>query len=519
MAILIFTLACCNTTKTLTTRLGLRNCMPANKPIRAPAVLCVLMVLSLLSGVVCAQNETNLHTDPVPCIQCFRVRVGLPRVVRGPAADIADNRFSEIQLPNGGFRGFDAHGDTRVIDGRYPWDMGGPERTVLSPGKPGTYDSCGQWIQHVEPADSTILGFVHDETACRYQVGQTHKSMSLATSTDYGLTWKNLGQIITGTEVPTANKNTGEGDCTALNGKDSFYYIYCGRPRDGAAIVARAPISNPGSGNWKKFFQGKWDQPGLGGDATSLGRGLGTSAARWTTTGETLLLGWVRGGMGLFFSGDHTTFAPLSEPLLDLDPGIWKRPDPSEVYAYPVMLDAKTGGNQLSNSWMLVYAYWPPYEGADKKYLVFRDVTVSMSSKPASPQVGVLLARWYDATLHDRWSTTAPVPGNYTSYKLEKESGYLMTVADAAKPSVELEDCVSARSGHPDHLLAEKGFCEANNYQRLRTAGWVYAQLQPETIPLYRCYNAKDQSHFASNAPDCEKLGTSERLLGYALEQ
>ncbi|RXH53953.1 hypothetical protein [Granulicella sibirica] len=493
--------------------------MRKNKPIYVLGVLCTLRVLSLLSGAVCAQSTANVQPVPALCMQCLRVRVGLPRVVRGPAADIADNRFSEIQLPNGGYRGFDAHGDTRVIDGRYPWDMGSPERTVLSPGKPGTHYSCGQWIQHVEPASNVILGFVHDETTCRYQIGQTHKSMSLATSTDYGLTWKNLGQIITGTDAPAVGKNTGEGDCTTLNGFDSYYYLYCGRPRDGAVIVARAPVSSPGPGNWKKFFQGNWDQPGLGGDATSLGRGLGTSAARWTTSGETMLLGWVRGGIGLFFSANHTTFTPMPEPLLDLDPGIWKRPDPSEVYAYPVVLDAKTGGNQLSNSWMLVYAYWPPYEGADKKYLVFRDVTVSVSSKPVTPQVGVLLARWYDAALRDRWSTTAAVPGNYIAYTLEKESGYLMTVADAATPSVELEDCVSQRPGHPDHLLAEKGFCEANNYQRLRTAGWVYAKAQPGTIPLYRCYNSNDQSHFASNEPDCEKLGASERLLGYVLEQ
>ena len=482
-------------------------------------VLRVLTVLSLLPGTVWAQGTANLHSDPAVCIQCIHIRVGLPRVVRGPAADIADNRFSEIQLPGGGFRGFDAHGDTRAIDGRFPWDMDGPERTVLSPGKPGTYDSCGQWIQHVEPARGTTLGFVHDETACHYQVGQTHKSMSLATSTDYGLTWKNLGQIITGTDVPTTGRNTGEGDCTALNGLDNYYYLYCGRSKDGALIVARAPVSNPQPGNWKKFFQGKWDQPGLGGDATSLGKGLGTSAARWTINGETVLLGWVHGGMGLYFSTDHTTFTPLSVPILDLDPGIWKRPDPSEVYAYPVMLDAKTGGNQLSNSWMLVYAYWPPYEGADKKYFVFRNVDITVSISPGSPQVGVLLARWYDEALHDRWSTTGPVPGNYSSYKLEKDAGYLMTVADAAKPSVELEDCVSQRPGHPDHLLAQKGFCEANNYQRLRTAGWVYAKAQPGTIPLYRCYNSKEQSHFASNEPDCEKLGTSERLLGYALKQ
>ena len=31
--------------------------------------------------------------------------------------------------------------------------------------------------------------------------------------------------------------------------------------------------------------------------------------------------------MGLYFSTDHTTFTLLSVPLLDLDPGIWKRPD------------------------------------------------------------------------------------------------------------------------------------------------------------------------------------------------
>jgi hypothetical protein len=481
------------------------------------------LVLILLSFALTLHTATSHAQTPaakdVPCDECVSIRVGLPRVARGPAADIADNRFSEIRLPDGRFRGFDAHADTRAIDGDHPWDMGGAARTVLGPGAPGTYDSCGQWLNHAEPAGTAILGFVHNETACHYQSGQTHKSMSLAVSTDYGLTWKDYGQILTGTDAPTAGKNTGVGDCTVVNGEDGYYYACCGRPSDGGVIVARAPVSSPGPGHWMKFFQGKWDQPGLGGDATSLGKGLGTSVARWTTTGETVLLGWVHGGMGLFFSTDHTTLTTLREPLVALDPGIWKRPDPSEVFAYPVMLDAKTGRNQLSNSWMLVYAYWPPYEGRDQKYLVFRDVEVSISNHPVTPQVGVLLARWYNATLHDRWSTTAAVPGNYSSYKLEKESGYLMTVADEAKPSVELEDCVSERPGHPDHLLAEKGFCEAHQYQRLRTAGWVYSKSQQQTIPLYRCYNAKEQSHFASNETDCEKLGDMEQLLGYALSQ
>ena len=140
-----------------------------------------------------------------------------------------------------------------------------------------------------------------------------------------------------------------------------------------------------------------------------------------------------------------------------------------------------------------------------------------MSTSPSAPQVGVLLTRWYSAKLHDRWSTTGPVPGNDVVYKHEKDAGYLMTVADASKPTVELEDCVSERPGHPDHLLAEKGFCEQRAYQRLRTAGFAYRAPQENTVPLYRCYAEREQSHFASNKPDCEGLGTPEGLLGYAL--
>src|ERR1700723_37779 len=97
-----------------------------------------------------------------PCLACISIRVGLPHVLRGPAADMADNRFTELRLPNGSFRGFDAHSNTRASDGRSPSDMGGPERIVLRPGKPETYDWCGQWLNHVEPAGAAVLGFVHD---------------------------------------------------------------------------------------------------------------------------------------------------------------------------------------------------------------------------------------------------------------------------------------------------------------------------------------------------------------------
>ena len=84
-------------------------------------------------------------------------------------------------------------------------------------------------------------------------------------------------------------------------------------------------------------------------------------------------------------------------------------------------------------------------------------------------------------------------PRNEGSYKPEKESGYLKIVAPAGKASTELEDWVSQRPGHPDHLLSEKGFCEAHAYQRLHTAGWVLcadAARHDSVVPLLRCQRA-----------------------------
>lgn len=484
---------------------------------RAVVLALLLVVGDLLVPRTASADASSTHAET--CSACISIRIGVPRVVRGPAANMADNRFTEITLPDGRFRGFDAHGDTRAIDGHDPEDMDGAERSVMGPGKPGAYDACGRWLNHAEHDGNRVLGFVHAETACHYAIGQTHKSMAMAVSSDNGITWRDLGQIITGTDKPTTGKNTGEGDCTVVNGQDGYRYAYCFRPRDGGLIVARDSTVDAIPGHWTKFFEGKWEQPGLGGNATRLVDGSGASASFWKATGAIVLTGWVKGGLGVRLTQDHTTMSVLDEPLLPVDPGEWQRPAATELIFYPVLLDAVDGSNQLSNMWMLIYAYIPPNEDGSQKYLVFRKVAVSVSNKPVTPQVGVQLARWYAPTLHDRWSTTAAVPGNNRIYKLEATSGYLMTAAPRGEASVELEDCVSQHPGHLDHMLAEKGFCEAHAYQRLRTAGWVFAQAKSGTIPLYRCYDVRAPSHFASNAPDCEALGEKERLLGYALKQ
>ena len=365
----------------------------------------------------------------------------------------------------------------------------------------------------VERSGAGVLAWVHDETGDR--PGQGLKSMSLATSKDDGLNWRRLGQIITGTEPLIPGKVTGEGDCSALDGGDGYYYAYCGRVRDHAHFVARAPVSTPGPGHWMKWFSGAWNEPGLGGKATGLSV-KSSGLARWVTTGQTVGLGEVPGGIGLFLSSDHTTFTALPEPLLPNGPGSWNRPDPNEFSSYFGILDVANGSNQIADKWMVSYAYIQPNEGFGERYLVFRPVDVSISPTPVRPQIGVMLARWRNAAQRERWSTIAPVPTG-TGYTFESQSGYLLTMADPAEASIEVEDCIKQQSGRNDHLLAHKGDCEPQGYQRLHRAGFVYVTPQANTQPLYQCYSEPDHSHFASNRSDCERQGKNEKLIGYDL--
>jgi hypothetical protein len=161
--------------------------------------------------------------------------------------------------------------------------------------------------------------------------------------------------------------------------------------------------------------------------------------------------------------------------------------------------------------------YLNPGENFSKRYLIFRPIDISWSRRPDEPEVGEMLTHWY-AAHHDHWATIAPVPGNYTAYRLVAQLGYVMTVADSAKPTVELEECISKWPGAPDRILIQKGVCEKNDYQHVRRAGFVYTTAQPNTQPLYRCYSDAEHSHFASNDENCNNMGKREALLGYILK-
>jgi hypothetical protein len=482
-------------------------------------------------------SSTGCATPPPLVFARLNVRVDRPLISRGPVTGELDNTFNETVTNDGKFRGYSGGSDyTLAIVGDDPWSMFAAGVKVLPPGgkppQPGTPYECGMWMEDTEKLPNGVIhGFVHMEMGCN-QSHYTHKSMGLASSYDDGQSWLYLGQIISGADPLQTSRTTGEGDCTVVNSGDGLYYAYCLRVSDWRTIVARAPISAPQPGNWRKFNLGSWTTDALLGDATSLGF-IGTSSARWTTYNQIVLLAInpPLGGVKTYLSSDRTTFTELREPLLtlDADAGNWNRnPPPStELITYISLMNSSDGNNQIGDRFLITYSYIQPDEGFNNIYLVTRDVTMWVSTNDVTEHVGVALSRWYNAAGKDRWSTTAAVPGNYSSYKFEGTAGYLMTAAPTEVPIGEsspraarkLEDCVGPGPGpnRLHHILTWDGTCEGTLYTRLRTAGWVYSAPQPNTVPLYCCYDAKLENHFVSNQAGCEGLGKNEALLGYAL--
>jgi hypothetical protein len=466
------------------------------------------LALPLLLLATAAETQSDL------CATCISIRVGRPIVIRGPSGpkgDETDAALSVIRLPDGRFRAFTGNSITYAVDGAAPWDLGGPARPVLGPGPRGSASECGNWITSIIPDRDRLIGLIHNEQACSYRDDQTHKSMSVGVSSDHGLNWKVLGPILRGTDAPQKGKGSGEGDCTAIDGGDGYLYAYCLRVADWATIVARAPLADPS--RFFKWSGAGWNAAGIGGMAAALAGAPGSSVAYWTT-GKMVVALATRGSVRLSLSADKLQFAAIPDPLILYDSDSWKRPGPTDLYGYPSLV-GEQGFNRLSDHFYLTYMYLPPGTDFSQRFLVLHDMWMTKSAAPIAPQVGVALSRWQKPGL--LWTTTGPAieDGDRLRYRFDRELGYLMSAPGPA-PSVKLAECVSEAGRERDYVLSEDGSCAREGFRRLRSAGFVYREERPGTIPLYRCIAAKG-FHFASIDKNCEALGSAERLLGFML--
>ena len=446
------------------------------------------------------------------CPDCVAVRLEHPVVVHGPSRQEPDAPVSMIELPDGNFRAFAANATTVAIDGASPFSLGGQVRTVLGPGPAGSPSDCGRWLTTVLQGRGAIYGLIHDEQHCDYREGETHKSMSIGLSKDLGLTWNDLGQIITADQGYVAGRAGGEGDCTAADGHDGYWYAYCLRLRDWKNTAARAPRDDPAPGKWEKWSGSGWNAPGLGGVAAALEGAVGMSSAYWIEADAIVLLATTPTAMQLSASHDKLHFATLTEPIVLYDANEWKRPAPSDLYAYPSMV-AEHGYNNIGGRFYLTYTYIPPGADFTQRYLVVQEAAIALARTPQHPQVRAALSRWISGG-DVSWTTTGPAIAAGRSYAYDAQLGYLMTAPPRELPSTMLDECFLPREGRG--FVTDAGRCAAEGAERRRVAGYVFRSERPETIPIYSCLS-RDYARFTSNRPDCDNAGTRDRMLGYAL--
>lgn len=544
--------------------------------VKAP-LLALSTMLLLLAPRIHAQKD--LSTTGI------RFWVERADAIRMPETYDADNYFNSYELGTNSFRGFTANGChnysehgpncTQAIDGTAVWDVAATDPSssyhedVLYGQLNGTpttnWAKCGQWLNSTISQNGVLYGFSHGENPAIGVNGNCspssthHKTMTLFTSTDQGLTWSTPVLIIDSTD--TGSGESGEGDCNIIPGT-TYAYLFCRHPtnttsdpnRFDTTGLARAPLSNLTT--FVKYDNGWGSQPGVNGqdsdipgylnDGTdALSSKLGTSATYWKDKGWVMLLGVSDAsfnGIKLSFTGlsnlgtNNVQFTTFPYPLMG-DEGYYFASNPTHnAYLYPAALNLLDGTRSFDltqkGQFEFVYGFVPHYNTLGQRILAMRSVTVTTSSTAQDPQVLVALTTRLDTNFNQRYSSTQPVEYGVEPYspvsfsQVEVDTvGYLpqffsTTPKSQGQTLTKMVECTSTApwpAGHPDHLITTNS-CDSNYYEDT-VAGYSYPS-KPATgnsVEIYRCSSTANGTHWVSSSSTCSGIGKAEKSLGWIL--
>jgi len=475
---------------------------------------CVLLLLLLSLVLVASVYSTD---TPFDCISCFQVRVGKAERLYGPVATELDNPFFSITRDDGYLLGYSSNAAGKLIFKEDLEQAVQDPLVVLEEGDAGAYDSCGSWLNSAIIDGDTIRGWYHAEYDCNYDIGQTYKSIGYCESHDGGLTYEKKGypnnQVITGSLPPTAGQTIGTGDHSVLLGNDGYYYIFYIDWNDYGHCVARAPVSSGGvPGSWTKYYNGEWSSPGIGGNCSGIWQLVGATVYNHES-GNLVSVG-NGNGISLAFGKSAISFKQLNVPIVFAEGSQWVRTTSStELLSYPALVPMGGGSDPLDNSFWLYYTYVEPGKYFTDRYLVRRQVDIFTPNEAMdiSAQAGVELSRYTSGP--KTWvTTTAPI---FDNFSYDTSLGYILTAEyDSTVP---LYDCYI--ESWDDHMLNINKCDTTAGITFLRLMGWVYANRQPYTSPIYRCWNVDTLKHSVSNSIDCEGNGYMEFILGWTLDQ
>lgn len=273
----------------------------------------------------------------------------------------------------------------------------------------GKYMLGGMWYNS---AEKKLYAFMHCETRGYYSNRDYNnlREIHFATSTDKGLSWKYEGPIITrddptqprpkGSDYSGLYWNGGNGDFSVcVDAREGYVYVYSTNylwPKTGLKLpcsgdvlfrhqVARCAMSDKmAPGKWHKFYNGAWDEPGLGGKASYVN-------AYVVTYND-----YLKKYLGFNYGGSLAVCTDLAKqdwsPSIVLKGGEWGHGDPygkNGTFAWHVTDEDKkdifTGGRTL-----YLYRYWQKQRGLASRIELGPGETPAMAGYFAEGGWGVI---------------------------------------------------------------------------------------------------------------------------------
>jgi len=166
-----------------------------------------------------------------------------------------------------------------------------PVRDVLVPGQAGEFDSGYAGITSIIKKEGQMIALYHAEDHVGGQISystinRAYWSIGLATADIKDQGFAKQGQILTASvskeKMKPTDDHLGLGDATIIEeASGEYYYAYftdlTRKPTNPAATIgmARCTVASGGArGAWKKFHNGRFEEPGLGGIESPVVRPL-----------------------------------------------------------------------------------------------------------------------------------------------------------------------------------------------------------------------------------------------------
>ena len=157
------------------------------------------------------------------------------------------------------------------------------------------YNDGGSWLMSVfRHKSDTLIGFYHGESHWYPRNGDytAWKTICLAYSYDNGYTWEDQGPIVTSNRPkPETRTWGGAGDCCvvwdSVNNRWNCYH----QEHDIRLAVSYDPLGAPGT--WKKYYNGEFNEDGLGGMSSPISKLSGIGGANPSVHWNTFYEKWV----------------------------------------------------------------------------------------------------------------------------------------------------------------------------------------------------------------------------------